>query len=92
MIWALFLGAVKILLLGMLVLYALHVILTLRSAGSTYELKFDPRDPARSTERLLVWLGVRTLAATMAGLKAALEILEDTSADVGEWVVHRRNP
>jgi hypothetical protein len=91
MIWSLFLGGVKIILLGMLALYITHVVLTLRTEGTDYQPRFDPHDPARSAERLLVWLGVQILSVTMAGLKAALDILEDTSADLGEWVMHRRN-
>jgi hypothetical protein len=91
MFWTLFLGAVKLTLLGMAVLYAVHVLITLRTEGSHYQLKLDFGDPAHSAERLLVWLGVRTLAAILAGFKACLDVLEDTSADVGEWVLHRRN-
>ncbi len=90
MAWTLFLGAVKLTVLGMAALYAVHVLITLRTEGTHYQLRLDSRDPARSVERVLVWLGVRTLAAILAGLKASLDILEDTSADVGEWVLHRR--
>lgn len=91
MIWTLLLGTMKFILLGMAVLYSFHVVLTLKNEGHDYHFKFDPHDPARSAEHFLVWLGVRTLAAILAVLNAGLNILEDTSADVGEWVIHRRN-
>ena len=88
----LFLDGVRIILLGMLVLYIALVVLTLRTKGAHYHFRFDPRDPARSTGQFLVWVGVHTLSGTMAGLKGAFDALEDASADVGEWVIHRRRP
>ena len=91
MIWTLFLGAVKLILLGMAVLYALRVLTTLRTEGTHYELRLDPQNPARSAGQLLVWLGVRAVATVLAALKGSLDILEDASADVGEWVLHRRS-
>ncbi len=91
MIWTLLSGTLKFILLGMAVLYSVHVALTLKNDGPDYHFKFDPHDPARSAERFLVWLGVRTFTASLAVLNAGLNILEDASADVGEWVIHRRN-
>ncbi|HLI30766.1 MAG TPA: hypothetical protein VKV79_06680 [Terriglobia bacterium] len=90
MIRILFLDILKFFLTGIAVLYVSLVVMTLRNEGSRYELKLDPDDPARSVERLLVWLGVRSIAALAAFGKACLNILEDTSADVGEWVLNRR--
>lgn len=92
MAWALFLDAARLILLGTAVLYTVHVLITLRTEGSHYKLRFDGHDPARSAERALIWLGVRALVSILAGLKASLDVLEDASADVGEWVLHRRNP
>jgi len=91
MIWALFLGVLKLILAGTVALYALLVLKTLRTEGTRDQVRFDPHDPARSGERLLVWLGVWTAAATLAALSACLNILEDASADVGEWVLHRHS-
>jgi hypothetical protein len=89
MVWALFLGVLKLILTGMVVFYALLVMKTLRTGGTLDQLRFNSHNPARSSERFLVWLGVRMAAATLAVLKACLNILEDASADVGEWVLHR---
>lgn len=91
MIWTLFLDVIKFLLVGLVVLYAALVLITLRTKGSHYPLKFDPREPGRSAEQVLVWLGVRVVAFILGTLKASLNILEDTSADLGERVLHRRN-
>lgn len=88
----LFLDGATIILLGMLVLYLALVVLTLRTEGAHYHFRFDPRDPARSTGRFLVWVGVRTLSGTITGLKGAFDALEEASADVGEWVIHHRRP
>ncbi|HZT68534.1 MAG TPA: hypothetical protein VFC10_02135 [Terriglobia bacterium] len=92
MIRILFLDILKFFLTGVAVLYVSFVVMTLRNEGTRYELRLDPNDPARSLERLLVWLGVRCIGTLAALGKACLNILEDTSADVGEWVLHRRKP
>lgn len=91
MIWTLFLDALKFFLVGLVLLYAVQVLLTLRSKGPHYQLKFDRHAPARSADQVLVWFGVRVTAGILNALKASLNILEDTSADLGEWVLHRRS-
>lgn len=92
MIWALFLDVLKLSLVGLIVLYAVQVLITIRTEGTHDRLRFDSNDPVRSVEQVVVWLGVRTAAAILAALKASLNILEDTSADLGEWVLnHRRS-
>lgn len=90
MMWTLFLGAVKLTLLGLLVFYLVHVLITLRTEGTDYHLRFDRHDPAHSAGRILVWLGIRTAHAFLTALEASLNILEDASADVGEWLLHHR--
>ena len=91
MIWALFLGVLKLILLGLVALYAVLILMTLRTEGTHCPLRIAPHNPARSAGRLLVWLGLRTAAAVLSALEAGLNILEDTSADVGEWMLHRRS-
>lgn len=86
----LFLGALKLILAETIVLYAVLVLVILRSEGPHYELRLDPHDPTRSGLRFLVWLGVRGTGTVLTALKASLDILEDASADVGEWVLRRR--
>ena len=90
MVWTLFIGVVKLFLAGVIVLYTGLVLIALRTEGAHYQVRFDWRDPARSGERLLVWIGVKGVSAVLHGLKAALDTLEDASADVGEWLLHHR--
>lgn len=91
MIWAMLLDGLKLMVAALVVFYAVLVLITARTQGTQYQLRFDPNNPVRSAERLMIWLGVRTAVAISAALKASLDILEDTSADVGEWVLHRRS-
>ena len=91
MIWTFLAGAAKLLLAEVVILYAIIVLAILQSEGLHYELRFDSSDPARSSGRLLIWLGVRIGDPILRVLKAGLDALEDASADIGEWVLHRRN-
>jgi hypothetical protein len=90
MIWTSFAGVVKLFLAGAVVLYAGLVFIALRTEGAHYQVRFDWGDPARSAERLLVAVGVKVVRLILRGLKTALDMLEDTSADVGEWILHHR--
>ncbi len=73
-------------------LYVGLVLMAYATEGSRYELTFDPRQPFRSTKRILVGLGVRAAAAILRMGKAALDILFETSAQVGEWFTQRSSP
>jgi hypothetical protein len=71
--------------------YAGLVALGYATEGPEYHFRFDLRKPVRSTERLLVGLGVRLMGAIVRLAKSALENLFEASAEIGEWFV-RRNP
>ena len=88
--WPFFTGVIKLLLVGIAVLYAGLVLIVWRTEGIHDRVPFDWKDPARSGERLLVWIGVRGISAVLQGLEGALEILEEASADVGDWLLHHR--
>jgi hypothetical protein len=90
MVSALISGGAKLFLAGTVVLYAGLVLIALRTEGANAQVHFDWGDPARSAERLLVWLGVKGVSGVSQGLMAALDTLEDASADVGEWLLHHR--
>lgn len=92
MAWALFLGAAKIILAEVAVLYTVLILSILRTEKNYYHLRIDPHESARSGLMLVIWLGLWTAPIILAPLKACLDILEDTSADVGEWVLHYWNP
>lgn len=89
MFWTLFLGAVKLILLWVVIIYAVQILIALRTEGAHDHLNLDRHDLAHSIERLLVWLGAWVLTSILAVLRASLNVLEDTSADIGEWVLHR---
>jgi hypothetical protein len=73
-------------------LYTGMVLTSYSTQGPRYRLKLDPTRPARSVERLAVWLGVRTLATAAHAAKAVYDTLAETSADVGEWFIRRQGP
>ena len=70
-------------------LYVLLVATVYRIQGPGYHLYLTLRDPIRSVERLLVWIGVKLAAVVVAAGQATLHVLYDASADVGTWVVSK---
>ena len=90
MLWAVFLRGVKLFVIGVVILYARIVAITLRTQRTQYRLQQNWRDLSRSTETFLVWVGVWIASQTLRLLKAILDSLEKASADVGEWILHHR--
>jgi len=72
-------------------LYVGVVLVSYRTAGPRYRLNLNLRDPARSTQQLGVWIGVKLLWAGVRITKSTLNNLLEASAEVGEWFM-RRNP
>ncbi|MBI1983212.1 MAG: hypothetical protein HYS61_03330 [Acidobacteria bacterium] len=85
-----FWGLAKVFLVGAGVLYVGLVLMSYRLEGPRSRLRLDFRNPARSAENFLVWLGIKALAAARHGGKAALDVLSEASAEVGEWYIRRR--
>jgi hypothetical protein len=71
------------------VLYAGMVLMTYRTDGPRNRLSFEFRDPVRSAEHLVVWLGVMALDACLRFARAILNMLLEASAEVGEWFISR---
>lgn len=92
MISAILGGVLKLLLVGGVVVYAGLVLMSYRTDGSHSELRLELSDPARSAERLLVWLGVKAVAAVLRIARGLLDALSEASAEVGEWFIRRRDP
>jgi hypothetical protein len=88
--WADLMIAVKILGMGVAVLYAGLVALAWRTEGEDYRLGWDWNDIARSTEQFAVWAGVRAVAGVGRAAKTLFDVLSEASADLGEWFVHQR--
>lgn len=61
------------------------VLMNYRTSGPHYRPRIDIREPARSAERLLVWLGVKALSFAMQLGTPVFGMLAEASADVGEW-------
>ncbi|PYU95180.1 MAG: hypothetical protein DMG25_04990 [Acidobacteria bacterium] len=75
-----------------LVAYGGLVFMSYLTLPSRYPLKLDLGRPGRSALGLLVWWGVEALRAVMRVPKYLLDLLSESSADVGEWVMSRRGP
>ena len=72
-------------------LYVGVVLVSYRTAGPRYRLKLNLREPAWSTQQLVVWLGVKVLEGCVRLAKTTLNTLLEASAEVGEWFM-RRSP
>lgn len=88
MFWAIFLGAVKLFVAGVLIFYAGMVVIALRTQGKHRRGEQDWHDPAHTAENLLLWVGVKIVSETLRLVRAFLDLLEEASADVGEWILH----
>jgi hypothetical protein len=82
----------KLALVLTMLFYTAMVLVSYSTEGPHYRLKFDPARPARSVERLAVWLGVRMIATVARATGLLYDTLSETSADVGEWFIRRRGP
>ena len=72
-------------------IYAGMVLMRYRTDRPHYRLSFDLRDPARSMQHLVVWLGVKVFDACLRLAAAIFNMLLEASAEVGEWFL-RRSP
>jgi hypothetical protein len=72
-------------------IYAGMVLMRYRTDGPYYRLSFELRDPARSVQNLVVWLGVKVLDGCLRFAGAIFNMLLEASAEVGEWFM-RRSP
>ena len=82
----------KFMLAALAFLYAGLVLMAYRTEGPRFQLRADWQGPFRSAPQLLVWLGVRALAAIIRIGSGTWDMLSEASADLGEWYVRRRGP
>lgn len=80
----------KLLLAALGFLYAGLVLMVYRTEGRGLQLRVNWQDPFGSARQLLVWLGVKALAAIVRVGSGAWDMLSEASANVGEWYVYRR--
>ena len=81
----------KPLLCGAVAVYVGLVLMGYATDGGRYRARLGFENPLRSVERLAVWLGVKTLAAIVQGLKSTLNVLAEASAEIGETIVAGRS-
>jgi len=82
----------KFMLAALAFLYAGLVLMAYRTEGPRFQLRVNWQDPFRSAPQLLVWLGVKAVAAIVRIGSGTWDMLSDASADLGEWYVRRRGP
>ena len=90
--------AISVLLVGLLkislaaagILYAGEVLVNFVRLGERYQPVVDHEHPLQSARRLLVGAGVLVTAAVVTLGRPAVEMLSETSAEVGEWALAKR--
>lgn len=82
----------KFMLAALAFLYGGLVLMVYRTDGPRFQLRVNWQDPFRSAPQLMVWLGVRALAAIVRIGSGTWDMLSEASADLGEWYVRRRGP
>ncbi len=81
----------KLLAIAAATIYAGMVLMRYSTDGPRYRLSFELRDPARSVQNLVVWLGVKVFDACLQFARGVFNMLLEASAEVGEWFM-RRSP
>jgi len=71
--------------------YAGMVLMRYRPDGPRCRPGFQLRDPARSAQSIVVWLGVKALDGFLGIARLLLSVLLEASAEVGEWYLRRRH-
>lgn len=69
--------------------YAALVVLALRAEGWRVRRRWDWQAAARSVDGALLWLGVIAAAAGVRVARVFFDLLVESSAEVGEWFLHR---
>ena len=57
--------------------------------GRRYRLNLELRDPARSAEHFVVWLGVRVLDGCIRSATVIFNMLLEASIEVAQWFIQR---
>ena len=87
-----FSGLLELVLLAGALFYVTFVLLSYLQGKGYVRPRLDFHDPARSFERLAVWLGVKALVLTLRVVTAIFEMLSEASAEVGDWFLSHRRP
>ena len=82
-------GMVKLGLIASGLFYGFLVLTTYAKEGPDYRVHWELPDPARSLERVLIWMGIKVATAIGRAARSILNLLYEASADVGTWVVSK---
>jgi len=82
----------RLVFLTSVVLYAGLVLISYGAEGTRKRPQIELKDPAGSAEKILVWLGVVTLAWGVRRAARTFAMLAEASATVGEWYLSRYAP
>jgi len=89
---ALVTGFLKLLAVAGVSVYTALVFKSYRSEGPHSSVRWERSAPARSAERLGVWLGVEALDISLRAARGVYNTLVEASAEVGEWYIRHRSP
>ena len=87
MVW----NGVNLLIVGAVLFYVGLVTVVYLTGGLQHALPFNWRDPARATETLLIWVGVKAMSVIVRVAKPAYEMFTDASAELGELLLGQRS-
>lgn len=88
---SIFTGFLKLACLAGVALYSGLVLISYLAENSPRRPRVDLSDPARSAERLSVWLGVKALDSAVHAAIRVFGMLSEASAEVGEWFLSQRH-
>lgn len=86
-----FSGLLELVLLAGALFYVTLVLLSYLEGKGYVRPRLDFHDPARSFERLAVWLGVKALVLTLRVVTPVFGMLSEASAEVGDWFLNQRH-
>ncbi len=72
--------------------YAAVVVAGYVTVGPHYQARFHFAEPARSSERLLVWTGIKILGIIITVLRLMANQLFTASAELALWAVNKSSP
>jgi hypothetical protein len=81
--------SVKVLIALLALIYAGLVLTGYTSEGPRYQPRLSWAEPGRSSERLLIWTGIKVLDGLLRILRSMLNQLFMASADIGLWFVDK---
>ena len=83
-------AGIELFLPGLGLLYLARWLWTYHPEGANAPLRLTWHHPGRSAESFAMWLGHKAVEWSWRGLKWTLDVLEEASAEVGDWFLGHR--